>query len=234
MRNFAARNVKQNTINVMSLKEILSSFNGGASSEEIINEVFARMAKQLLYGGHFRVLNSKNIYLEEIEFYYHEEDGRIKDPIMYHTNDHEGKQVSYYKLGRFNMHTSGVDVTFENEEKQYRASFLIRAYRVDNNPIETRSTYIYDDMFGMGIPFDEPIEIEWVEDKMDDNVKALSLKGTWRKNVPEYKRDEDGCYVKGIDGKYIKEETTEVNDNTFAYGKSRYVKCHKPWRFIKH
>lgn len=220
----------------MSLKEILSSFNGGASSEEIINEEFARMAKQLLYGGHFRVLNSKNIYLEEIEFYYHEECGCIKDPIMYHTNDHEGKQVAYYKLGRFNMHTSGVDVTFENEEKQYRASFLIRAYRVDNNPIETRSTYIYDDMFGMGIPFDEPIEIEWVEDKMDDNVKALSLKGTWRKNVPEYKRDEDGYYVKDKKDKkdkYIKEDTTEISDNTFACGKKRYVKCHKPWRFIK-
>lgn len=132
------------------------------------------------------------------------------------------------------MHTSGVDVTFENEEKQYRASFLIRAYSVDDNPVETRSTYIYDDMFYMGIPFDEPIEIEWVEDKMDDNVQALKLKGTWRKNVPEYKRYEDGCYVKDKDGKYIKEETTEVNDHTFVYGKSRYVKCHKPWRFIKH
>lgn len=218
----------------MSLKEILSSFKGGNSSEENINEEFARMAKYLLYGGHFRVINSKDIYLEEIEFYYHEEDGRIKDPIMYHTNDHEGKQVPYYKLGRFNMHTSGVDVTFENEEKQYRASFLIRAYSVDDNPVETRSTYIYDDMFYMGIPFDEPIEIEWVEDKMDDNVQALKLKGTWRKNVPEYKRYEDGCYVKDKDGKYIKEETTEVNDHTFVYGKSRYVKCHKPWRFIKH
>ena len=66
----------------MSLKEILSSFNGGGSSQEIINEEFARMAKQLLYGGHFRVLNSKNIYLEEIEFYYHEEDGRIKGQLL--------------------------------------------------------------------------------------------------------------------------------------------------------
>lgn len=178
-------------------------------------------------------MNSKNIYLEEIEFYYHEECGCIKDPIMYHTNDHEGKSVPYYKLGRFNMHTSGVDVTFENEEKQYRASFLIRAYRVDDGPKQMNSTFIYDDMFFMGIPFDEPIEIEWVEDKMDDNVKALSLKGVWRRNVPEYKRDEDGCYVKDDDSKYIKEETTEISDNTFAYGKTRYVKCHKPWRFIK-
>lgn len=217
----------------MHLREILSSFNGGTSSEDGINKEFARMAKHLLYGGHFRVMNSKNIYLEEIEFYYHEEAGRIKDPIMYHTNDHEGKPLPYYKLGRFNMHTSGVDVTFENEEKHYRASFLIRAYRVDNNPIETRSTYIYDDMFGMGIPYDEPIEIEWVEDQMSDDVKSLTLKGTWRRNVPEYSKDDEGCYLKDDNGKYVKEETAEDNDNTFAYGKSMYVKCHKPWRFIK-
>lgn len=217
----------------MTLKEILSSFKGGISSEENINEEFARIAKDLLYGGHFLVMNSKNIYLEEIEFYYHEEDGRIKDPIMYHTNDHEGKQVPYYKLGRFNMHTSGVDVTFESEEKQYRASFLIRAYRVDDGPKLINSTFIYDDMFYMGIPIDEPIEIEWVEDQMSDSVNSLPLKGTWRRNVPEYKRDEDGYYVKDKKGKYIKEDTTEFSDNTFAYGKKRYVKCHKPWRFIK-
>lgn len=217
----------------MSLKEILSSFNGGNSSESIINEEFARIAKHLLYGGHFRVMNSKNIYLEEIEFYYHEESGSIKDPIMYHTNDHEGKSLPYFKLGRFNMHTSGVDVTFENEEKKFRASFLIRAYSVDNAPKETRSTYIYDDMFDMGIPFDEAIEIEWVEDVMSDDIKKQLIKGTWRWNVPEYKKDVNGCYAKDENGKYKKEETTEISDNTFAYGKKRYVKCHKPWRFIK-
>lgn len=217
----------------MSLKEILYSFNGGNSSEESINAEFARMAKYLLYGGHFRVMNDKNIYLEEIEFYYHEENGKIKDPIMYHTNDHEGKSLPYYKVGRISMHTSGVDVTFENEEKQYRASFLIRAYSVDDNSIETRSTYIYDDMFGMGIPLDEPIEIEWVDDEMKDDIKNLSLKGTWRKNVPEYKRDSAGNYLKDENGKYKKEETAEISENTFAYAKIRYVKCHKLWRFIK-
>lgn len=217
----------------MSLKKILSSFNGGNSSESIINEEFARIAKHLLYGGHFRVMNSKNIYLEEIEFYYHEESGSIKDPIMYHTNDHEGKNLPYFKLGRFNMHTSGVDVTFENEEKKFRASFLIRAYSVDHAPIETRSTYIYDDMFDMGIPFDEAIEIEWVEDVMSDDIKKQPMKGTWRRNVPEYKKDVNGYYAKDENGKYKKEETTEISDNTFAYGKYRYVKCHKPWRFIK-
>lgn len=217
----------------MSLKEILSSFNGGTSSEKCINAEFARMAKYLLYGGHFRVMNVKNIYLEEIEFYYHEEDGTIKDPIMYHTNDHEGKLVLYYKLGRFNLHASGVDVTFDNEEKHYRASFLIRAYSVDNNPTEKRSTYIFDDLFGMGIPMGEPIEIEWVEDHIDEATKALPLNGTWRRNVPEFKRDEAGCYIKGDDGKFIKAETEELGNNTFAYDKKRYVKCHKPWRFIK-
>ena len=49
----------------MELKDILSTFNGGNSTEIEINQEFSKLAKKLLYGGHFRVMNSKNIYLEE-------------------------------------------------------------------------------------------------------------------------------------------------------------------------
>lgn len=223
----------------MKLNDILSSFNGGHfSSEDALTAEFAKLAKKLLYGGHFRVMNSKDIYLEEIEFYYHEEgDGKnkIKDPIMYHTNDHDGKTLPYFKLGRFNLHTSGVDVTFENKKEAYRASFLIRAYSIDKGDIEHRSTYIYDDMLYMGIPIGEPIEIEWIEDEIDKNIENLQLEGTWRINVPEYEKNESGEYEKDEKGKYIKREALESHckEDTFVYSKIRYVKCHRPWRFVK-
>lgn len=223
----------------MELKNILATFSGGNSTEEKINQEFSKLAKKLLYGGHFRVMNSKDIYLEEIEFYYHEEgDSSMKDPIMYHTADRtRNKNLPYFEIGRFNMHTSGVDVTFENKDDSYRASFLIRAYSyMDGNKkiIERRSTYIYDDMFFMGIPLDESIEIEWVEDEMDESIKNLTLEGTWRLNVPEYEKDLDGKYIKDEKGNYIKRSaTTQKAENIFSYSGNKYVKCHKPWRFIK-
>lgn len=72
----------------MELKDILATFSGGNSTEEKINKEFSELAKKLLYGGHFRVMNSKNIYLEEIEFYYHEEgDSSMKDPSMLQSKD---------------------------------------------------------------------------------------------------------------------------------------------------
>lgn len=222
----------------MKLNDILSSFKGGHfSSEDALTAEFAKLAKKLLYGGHFRVMNSKDIYLEEIEFYYHEEgDGKnkIKDPIMYHTNDHDGKVLPYFKLGRFNLHTSGVDVTFENEKEAYRASFLIRAYSIKGD-IEHRSTYIYDDMLYMGIPIGESIEIEWVEDEIDKNIENLQIEGTCRINVPEYEKNESGEYKKDEKGKYIKRVAldTDVQEDTFMYSKVRYVKCHRQWRFTK-
>lgn len=213
----------------MKLFDILKSFKGGTSNEEQINEEFAKMAKELLYGGHFRVEGNKNIYLEEIEFYYHEDvDGGIKDPIMYHTCDHEkNPNLPYFELGRFNMHNSGVDVTFENGDSEipYRASFLIRAYRVEDGPKQKNSTFIYNDMFYMGIPMDKHIEIEWVEDAIDESISVQILQGTWRKNVPMYMRNKEGLYKPA--------ETQETGENTFAAYKKRYFKCDRPWRFIK-
>lgn len=222
----------------MDLYRILSSFEGGNETEDSLKQKFSKMAKELMYGGHFLVGGQRHIYLEEIEFYYHEEkeDG-IKDPVMYHTNDHEGREVPYFETGRFNMHPSGVDVTFENEKGAYRASFLIRAYSVVSDSLnkskETRSTYIYDDMFYMGVPMHKPIEIEWVEDTMDTNIGKLSLEGIGRVNVAEYEK-EDGRYKKGADGKYIKQKTESKDSKvSFSVSGTRYKKCTRPWRFVK-
>lgn len=89
------------------------------------------LAKFFLYGGYINVRDQYHIYIKTIEFYYHEEEGVIKDPIMYHRNNYfiEGN-IPYFAPLSFNSHDTGVDITFENEEKKIRASVLIRAYEV--------------------------------------------------------------------------------------------------------
>ena len=184
--------------------EILKAFKGVVDIPQehklaSLNEQFRGMAKELLYGGYFLIEGKTRICLDDIEFYYHEEeeDG-LKDPIMYHTNDHEGKEIPYFEIGRLNLHISGIDVTFENEEKKYRASFLIRGLHVENydkpyNPCSTQienydpcSTHIYDEMLYMGVPLGKPIEIEWVTKDLPPKDSFKLSEGEWRKNVAEY------------------------------------------------
>lgn len=198
-------------------------------NESAVAECFKPCAQDILLGGYFLVNKRFIIDLGCIELYYHEEDknderGKIKDPIMYHTNDHSqysryykgiGK-YPYFKFGSFNLHQTGVDVTFENPEKEYRASFLIRSYRIIdkccyekiediveelNNPefpkYNPHSTQIFDDMFPLGIVFGEndEVKIEWVyyrkRGERDNDIEVCN-----RVNVPEYKKDEKGEYVK--------------------------------------
>lgn len=211
----------------MTLNDLLKTFHGGTSSEESITNEFTELSKKILYGGHFRIKKTegtKNIYPEVIEFYYHEENGSLKDPIMYHTNLHapKGTAFPYYKLGRLNLHQSGIDVTFENETMEYRASFLIRAYSVDNGEIEKRSTYLYDAMFDMSLP----ITIEWVPDEIPNDIKEKTLKGSWRQNVAKYEK-EKGSYIK------MEATNTDSDETTFSYNGKKYVKCTRMWRFEK-
>ncbi len=122
-------------INQDSLYKTLNEFTGVTyikdENEKFLklDHQFLEIAKYIFYGGYFSVNDNRRIYPEDIEFYYHEEDENgLKDPVMYHTNDHEKKNVPYYSIGSLNFHISGVDVTFEKKEKKYRASFLIRKY----------------------------------------------------------------------------------------------------------
>ena len=167
-----------------NLNSVLDSFQGVTEikdeKEKLSNlsSQFEAIAKDVLLGGCFEINGVRRIYPLEIEFYYHEEgENGLKDPVMYHTADHEGKMLDYYPLGSLNCHISGMDVTFENQEKQYRASFLIRKYRVceyesgewvENKEFEKRSTYIYEDMF-MNIPLSDGINVKWV------NVEPINL-----------------------------------------------------------
>ena len=89
------------------------------------------LAAVFLYGGYINVRNQYHIYLRTVEFYYHEEEGDVKDPIMYHRNNYTvAGEIPYFKPLSFNSHDTGVDITFENKQKKIRASVLIRAYEV--------------------------------------------------------------------------------------------------------
>ena len=180
----------------------------------------------------------RTIYPTAIELYYHEEgEGRFKDPIMYHTDDRKFSEhkewfakrgiteLPYFPLGNLNPHTSGVDVTFENPRERYRASFLIREYKVvyengTNRPVKN-STDIYDDMLPGGMPWCGEDWITWCDGGVLDETDIVRR---WRRNVPDYrpKADGSGQWEKNPDG-----------EPTFAAAGGRYAKCPFDWQFAR-
>ena len=114
-------------MNTILKEQIKKFYESGEKLETRMKE----LSKYFLYGGYINVRDQYHIYIKTVEFYYHEEEGDIKDPIMYHRNDYfvEG-DISYFTPLSFNSHDTGVDITFENEKKKIRASVLIRAYEV--------------------------------------------------------------------------------------------------------
>ena len=230
-----------------NLNSVLESFKGVTEIKDekeklsSLSSQFEAIAKDVLLGGCFEINGVRRIYPLEIEFYYHEEgeDG-LKDPVMYHTDDHEGRQLEYYPLGSLNCHTSGMDITFENQEKQYRASFLIRKYRVceyeggawkvmKNKECEKRPTYLYEDMF-MNIPLFDGIDVKWV------NVEPINLaEDIFRKqriNVAEYERDNEGKFkkVEISEDEYNKLSNNE-KDDYFSYSGKKLKRCKRMWNY---
>ena len=133
-----------------NLHTVLDSFEGADGDITKLEKEFRRLAEYFLYGGYISVNETTKVYLRDIEFYYHEEEGAIKDPIMYHRNTKNNSDVKYYKLGHLNAHVSGVDITLENDNKKYRDAILIRGFHflgdkfVSTLPddYEQHSTYI--------------------------------------------------------------------------------------------
>jgi len=173
----------------MKLLKELKSFDGakGSNFEEKLKNLddqFRKIAEIMLCKGHLE-FGDKKVYIRDVEFYYHEENGIMKDPIMYHTNDKKEKK-SFFPTGSFHFHVSGVDITFEDEN--YRASALIRGYSEDNpnGSVEGRPTYLYN-LFNCLSPFEKTV-VKWAE---NDNLSTTGIKQTYRQNVPLYcKKDE--------------------------------------------
>lgn len=206
-----------------TLKEVLDIFQGVNGDEIQLLKEIQVLNTLFFFGGYFQV-NNRKIYLADIEFYYHEEGirNKMKDFIMYHTNDHEKKIVDYFPLGSFNAHVSGVDFTFENRDKQYRASILIRGIKIvdDNGKVtfESRPTYVYEYLLMGKSLFDSGINIKWVDAELP--IKLEQIKQTYRKNVCQY--DEEGNRIEYQDG---------VNQLPVRIGRKVYCQCMRKWRF---
>ena len=121
----------------MTLFEHLSNFKRHSSEKEL-TVAFEKLAPHFIYGGYIKVNDVYRVYIRTIEFYYHDERDKpdaIKDPIMYHRN-HTKEEIGgpyeepYLPHMSIYMHSSGYDITFENEEQEYRASALIREYSI--------------------------------------------------------------------------------------------------------
>ena len=174
----------------------------------MIADVFLPIAKYVIYGGHFHVECVKgddwfgyDIKFNKIELYYHDEiPGGHIDPIMYHTNLHTPyylkdrgiKTYPYYAFGALNLHISGIDVSFENEAKQYRASFLIRDFTVYNAEdgkvisSDSYSTHAFDWFFPNGTSAATMKHLTWIEDIPYEKAKMRSVDQVVRKNVSQY------------------------------------------------
>lgn len=247
-----------NNLSVFSLHKALSDFKGvtdikdESTKIEALEKQFTVIAKAVFFGGYFLVNGKRKISPIDIEFYYHEEyENGLKDPAMYHTSDHEQKEkpLKYYPLGLLNFHISGLDVTFENENDKYRASFLIRAYSTDKLSEETwvpqkreekRSTYIYEDML-MGESVFSGIKIEWITD-IKEVPSDWKPKMTSRINIASYEKDKQGRFKKDEQGKFIKEFVSKneyeqmdkaQRQHYFCYSGNRYKKCTRKWNYHK-
>lgn len=208
--------------NNFRLEEVLSQFHGANGDENHLMAQFRSLADYFLYNGYLLVNKTTKVYLRDIEFYYHEEIGNIKDPIVYHKNT-KTNNVKYFPLGLLNAHESGIDITFENEQKQYRASMLIRGFNIVQEeeaalPIKYNRypTHIYEALF-MQSSLLEGIHIEWVYEPTvpcdNDNIET-----TVRVNVCKY--DENGN-KKAYDGSGLRTEN------------KKYIQDERQWRFIR-
>lgn len=120
-----------------TLKQALLSFKKPEESSTIeermeeLEKQFKDIATSLFFNGYFEC-GENHIYISSAELYYNEEDGAnpIKDEVMFHTNDKAGLNLPYFKIGHLFAHPWGFDLTFENEEKRYRASVLLKAFVV--------------------------------------------------------------------------------------------------------
>ena len=156
----------------------------------------------------------------------------------------KNRDLEYYPLGSLNFHVSGMDVTFE-KDKQYRAAFLIREYKVYDLvnkrwKEEQRPTYIYEDML-MGISVFGGINIQWVT----EHTTTGGYKTESRVNVAAYKKDEHGRYIKDKNRNYIKEEIKDISKEEFKllpeeekkkyffYSGKMFKRCTRPWNYRK-
>jgi len=192
-----------------TLEQLLSDFDGRkAKSVSDLTTAFEDIAKRVLYGGFFEINDKTRIFPLEIEFYYYNENKQypedLNDNGMYHHNNKGKDDVPYFPIFTLYPHKSGVDVTFENKKREFRASFLIRTYHYEYESPETsddaeKPSYLWEDMFGLHSLSGNGFSIKWHD---DDSFEVLDPKKSPRIHFNKY-----------VDGKKVADK--------------------KPWRFSR-
>ena len=199
-------------------------------TKDRLQKMFKRnLAPAFLYGGYIQVRGEYKIYIKTVEFYFHSEITKgIHDPIVYHRNGRNMEKVPYFPIMTLNAHNSGFDITFESENKNYRASALIRAYEVmdekdqflvwnkeknqfeepknqsepPNNGVNTQSTYLYYLLNGFSLGNDN--SIKWIDEPRS--------KGTITENI---------------------RQNVFKSEDEFVYKKIKGKKCDRKWSFTR-
>ena len=205
-----------------ALKDFETTANK-VSNETELQSLFKRLAPVFLYGGYINVRNDYKVYIRTVEFYFHsEKENGIHDPIVYHRNGRDLEKAPYFPLMFLHAHTSGFDITFENEFEEYRASALIRAYEVISNDglylkwdstkrmfgkytdyrYNTQSTYLYTLLNGFSLGNSN--DIEWVDSPRKSKINL----GKLRQNVFQSKSE-------------------------FVYNPINGQKCERKWSFTR-
>ena len=180
---------------------LLNSFNGRcAKNEDKLIEEFEKIARAVINGGYFLVNENAKIFVTDIEFYFHSELDEVeiwkKDYAMYHRGPKDA--VPYFPIGSVFPHNSGVDITFENESQEYRASFLIRSHRyvdAEETYSSDKPTYVRENMFGYASCLSEGLNIKWIDEVSvpSDIIQDVRI------NVSAY--DKDGELIFGVKDK---------------------------------
>ena len=227
--------IKELEVFQCSIKEIKASHNLSKKYEKLKSS-FDRLAKYLMYGGYFFCSSKYDLFITGIEFYYHEEKGDIKDPIVYHRNKSkwnkkenklETKNVPFFPIGTINPHISGIDITFECPE-EYRASALIRAFVVYDKVKhvflneDKRSTYVYDYFFD-GLTVEKgSLKLMWkecIEDCYNQPADELLLRKP-RRNVYQYTCS-DIIVKDGPDAEYKITKPKLLCDRLWGYSRTQ-------------
>lgn len=175
----------------------LQDFKGAQGDESHLAKSFERIAKAAFYSGYFLVNKGRNdeykIKLTCIEFYYHEDNGGIKDPKKYL----KGEQEFGYPTGALCPNPSGIDVLFDSSSKEYHASFLIRGYKAiqngksdyENNQKSKKwntQDVWYDLLGGANMLDTGTFSIEWVDEESDEPNVVYTME---RVNLEEQDRE---------------------------------------------
>lgn len=169
----------------------------GDIKEEELTQEFMKLAEHLIFGGHIIVDGRFLIYIRTVEFYFHQEEGPIKDPIVYHRNGRvpgfleKDINVPYFPLMSIHGHSSGYDITFECKDQKYRASALIRKYSVydTENKVfivenDDRSTFLYYFLNGFSMDENGSNINYWKEEELPGSHELKEPKP--RRNVKRY------------------------------------------------